>query len=56
MRRNWFEAYLLVLAFGSGTQGLLGGGSRTVETSFPAWGQYLWYGGLLAGSLLALVT
>lgn len=55
VRRNWFEAYLLVLALGSGTQGLLGrGGSRTVEASFPAWGQYLWFGGLLAGSLLAL--
>ena len=54
--RNWHEVYLLALAAMSGAAGLLAPEARSqaIESSFPAWGQIAWYGGLLTGALIAL--
>lgn len=54
--RNWHEVYLLVLAGITGITGLLTPGARSqaIESSFPPWGEALWYAGLLMGALIAL--
>lgn len=54
--RNWYQVYLLVLAVVFvGASWLTGGEGQVIAAAFPSWSQYLWYGGLLAGSVAALV-
>lgn len=54
--RNWHEVYLLGLAGLNGLAGLALPGSRSqaIEATFPIWGQYGWYVGLLAGAGLGI--
>lgn len=53
MSRNWHEAYLLVLAIGTGLIGLTGGlRAGAVENSFPPWARAAWYGGIITGAVL----
>lgn len=53
--RNWHEVYLLVLTVVfAGIAGASRSEQQTIAATFPAWSQYLWYGGLATGALLAL--
>lgn len=54
--RNWYQVYLLVLTMVFvGSAWLSGGEGQVIAATFPAWSQYLWYGGLLIGAAAALV-
>lgn len=54
--RNWYQIYLLFLAaVFVGFSWISGGEGQVIASSFPAWAQGLWYGGLLVGAGLALV-
>lgn len=54
--RNWYQVYLLVLAMVFvGGAWATGSEGQIIAQTFPSWSQFLWYGGLLLGSLVALV-
>lgn len=54
--RHWHEALLLVLAVAFAAQAWASGSEQqTITATYPAWAQAIWYGGLILGSLVALV-
>lgn len=54
--RNWYQVYLLVLTMVFvGGSWATGNEDQVITATFPSWSQYLWYGGLLTGALVALV-
>ncbi len=53
--RNWYEAYLMLLTAAFAVSAwATGSEAQVIAATFPAWSQYLWYGGLTAGAVLAL--
>lgn len=54
--RNWYQVYLLVLTMVFvGGSWVTGSAGQVITATFPSWSQYLWYGGLLLGAVVALV-
>lgn len=54
--RSWYQVYLLVLTVLWAAAGwFTGSDGRVIAETFPAWSRHLWYGGLVAGAVLALV-
>lgn len=55
-RRNPFHILMLIACVLAGAGGLLNPGraSNLIRQFFPAWQLYAWYGGILAGALIAL--
>lgn len=54
--RNYYEIYLLLLTAGWALLNwVTGADGETIEAAFPGWGRHIFLGGLLVGSLTALV-
>lgn len=53
--RHPHEVFLLVVCFPYGIGGLISGSeSRALETTFPQWAKYLWFVGLIMGSIVGV--
>lgn len=54
--RNWFEIYLLVLTVAwSATVWATNSDGETIEALFTVVGKYIWLGGLIVSSVIALI-
>ncbi len=57
LARQGFELMLLLLCVGAGARGLWNAEAltSTLDRSLPPWGRAVWYGGLLAGGMIAII-
>ncbi len=53
--RNWAMVFLLVMCVGAGTTGLLAPRGTDIALAFPTWATFVWFAGLTAFGLTAIV-
>ncbi|MGH3599996.1 MAG: hypothetical protein ACRDQH_06930 [Pseudonocardiaceae bacterium] len=53
--RNYYEVYLLLLTLGWAIMSWIIGDGESIDAVFPAWGRYVFFGGLILASTSALV-